>query len=149
MEARIVADLKDLATHFKMDPSIPELPNSIIEKAFNTVPEYIGGEKMDFDDLDVDFWKDFYPALNDYTAEALDDESDNDQFPNYNYIMFTFGAHFFSRVDGCWVDEVDEWHIPWYCSLLWADLQYHQEGACQAGWLWVWPTASSIICMGV
>lgn len=105
MDAAIAAGLKNLAARFLRNAAVPEVPDDIFTKANSSIPEDMQGP-YEFEDLDLEYWLDFYPALDEVTAEALLEQSDNDLFPNFG--MMAFGAHFVSQ---SWTDaEFRQWY---------------------------------------
>lgn len=97
MEAAIAEGLQKLKTRFGYNPAVPEVPDDIYEKANASVEEC--SDLYDFEDLEMDYWLDYYPFLDKVTVDALLQQSDNDLFPNFG--MLAFGAHLFSQ---SWTD---------------------------------------------
>jgi len=104
MEEAIADGLQNMKTRFRYNPAVPEVPDDIFAKANASLPEDFRGP-YDYDYLDMDYWLDYYPSLDQITMDALLQQCDTDLFPNFG--ILAFGAHLFSQ---SWTDvELQQW----------------------------------------
>jgi len=111
---------------FKINPSLPVLPEDWLEQAQENIPKDVPFDLWKMSPLK--HWKKSYPVLDRATATALYDISDMDGQPEC--YMFAIGAHFVSQE---WTDaELKQWVVGIRGANGLGELTYTKKGKLTA-----------------